>query len=88
MVECPKVILPKELALINTSTSAAVSHLQLLSLTIASDDSTLRSRSLLRRRHLPSQAKVRSTVQRSGSFTHPFWPSGRRTMTRSQWALS
>ena len=46
------------------------------SLTNASDDSTLRSRSLLSRRHLPSQANVRSTVQRSGSFTQPSPPPG------------
>ena len=36
-----------------------------------SDDSTLFSRSLLSRRHRPSQANVRSTVQRIGSFTQP-----------------
>src|SRR5437763_1713173 len=48
-----------------------------------SDDRTLFSRSLLRRRQLPSQAKVRSTVQRIGSFTQPRSPSGRRTIDRS-----
>lgn len=37
----------------------------------ASDDNTLRSRSLLNRQHLPSQANVRSTVHRMGSLTQP-----------------
>ena len=58
------------------------------SLMNASDDSTLRSRSLLSRRHLPSQANVRYTVQRSGRSTQPFSPSGRRTMTSSQRAFA
>ena len=47
-----------------------------------SDDRTLFSRSLLSRRHRPSQANVRSTVQRIGSFTQPFVPSGRRTIVQ------
>jgi len=48
---------------------------------MASEDRIVFSRSLLSRRHLPSQAKVRSTVHRIGSFTQPSAPSGRRTMT-------
>ncbi len=56
-------------------------------LTNASEDRTLFSRSLLSRRHLPSQANVRSTVHRIGNFTHPFFPSGRRTMTISHRAF-
>ena len=54
----------------------------------ASDDRTLFSRSLVSRRHVPSQAKVRSTVHRSGNFTHPVDPPGRRTMTRFHRAFS
>lgn len=53
-----------------------------------SDDRTLFSRSLLRRRHRPSQAKVRSTVHRIGSFTHPSEPSGRRMILRSHRAFA
>ena len=49
----------------------------------ASADSTLFSRSLLSRRHLPSQANVLSTVQRIGKRTQPTDPSGRRTMVNS-----
>ena len=56
-------------------------------LTNASDERTLRSRSLLSRRHLPSHANVRSTVQRIGSRTQPSDPSGRRTIVRSQRAF-
>ena len=58
------------------------------SLTIDSDDSTLFSRSTLRRRHLPSQANVRSTVHRIGSVTQPSASFGRRTMVSSQAAWS
>ena len=57
-------------------------------LTIASEERVLFSRSLLSRRHFPNQANVRSTVQRSGNFTHPCWPSGRRTITNSHEALA
>src|SRR3954454_9110016 len=53
-----------------------------------SDDSTLFSRSLLRRRHRPSQANVRSTVHRIGNFTQPSASFGRRTMLRSQSAFA
>ncbi len=49
-------------------------------LTNASDDLTLFSRSLLNRRHFPSHANVRSTVQRIGSSTQPTASFGRRTM--------
>lgn len=54
----------------------------------APDDRTLFPRALVSRRHRPSHANVRSTVHRRGSFTHPFDPSGRRTMTRSYRAWS
>ena len=57
------------------------------SLTIDSDESTLFSRSTVRRRHVPSQANVRSTVQRIGSLTQPSASFGRRTMLRSYSAL-
>src|ERR1700693_3585190 len=50
---------------------------------MASDDRVLFSRSKLKRRHLVSQANVRSTVQRIGNFTHPLDPFGRRTTARS-----
>src|SRR5512135_2146691 len=53
-----------------------------------SDDRTLFTRSLLSRRHRPSQANVRSTVHRIGNFTHPRLPSGRRTISRSHFACS
>src|SRR5947209_19242462 len=53
----------------------------------ASAESTLRSRSLLSRRHLPSHANVRSTVHRRGNFTQPSDPLGRLTMTSSQRVL-
>ena len=53
------------------------------SLMNASEESTVRSRSLLSRRHLPSHANVRSTVHRIGSLTQPLDPSGRLTMTSS-----
>src|SRR5512147_441 len=53
-----------------------------------SDDRTLFSRALLRRRHRPSHANVRSTVHRIGSFTRPSGPSGRRTMARSHRAFA
>src|SRR3954468_4139430 len=58
------------------------------SLTNDSDDSTLFSRSLLRRRHRPSQGNVRSTVHRIGNFTQPSASFGRRTMLRSQSAFA
>ena len=37
------------------------------------------SESRLFRRYRPSQANVRSTTQRRGSFTNPFDPRGRLT---------
>lgn len=49
------------------------------SLIIASDDRTVFSRSLVSRRQRPSQANVRSTVQRISSTTQPLTPAGRRT---------
>src|SRR5512135_285056 len=58
------------------------------SLTNASDDRTLLSRSLLRRRHRPSHANVRSTVHRIGNRTQPSDPLGRRTMARSHRAFA
>jgi hypothetical protein len=48
--------------------------------TIDSDDNTLRSRSMLNRRHLPNHANVLSTVQRIGRVTQPWASLGRRTM--------
>ena len=38
--------------------------------------------------HDTLRTKVRSTVHRSGKSTQPFWPSGRRTITRPHLALS
>jgi hypothetical protein len=49
------------------------------SLMNASDDRTLFSRSLPRRRHRPSHANVRSTLHQIGNFTQPSDPSGRRS---------
>ena len=53
-----------------------------------SDDRTLFSRSTLSRRHRPSQANVRSTVHRIGSFTQPRLPSGRRMTSRPHFTCS
>ncbi len=54
----------------------------------ASDDRTVRSRSVLNRRHFPNHANVRSTVYRIGNFTQPFASSGRRTITNSHEAFA
>ena len=42
----------------------------------------VRSQSLANRRHLPSQAKVRSTTHRLGSKTKPFALFGHLTISR------
>jgi hypothetical protein len=52
--------------------------------------SMLRSQSLARRRHRPSQAKVRSTTQRRGRASKPFATSDRLmiSIVQSPWPLS
>ena len=49
---------------------------------IASEEAVRCSKSWLRRRHLPNQAKARSTIQRFGKATKPVASSGRFTIAQ------